>query len=88
MAPTTSKFFNIISFLMQEDNLVNGGDCNRIMILNIMIDWLRKVAEVIDWSLNSSHANSVENLWSIIKRRVEKQKPTNLEELNKFLHNE
>ena len=35
MAPTT---FKIISFLMQEDNLVDDGDCNRIMILNIEVD--------------------------------------------------
>ena len=30
----------------------------------------------------------MENLWSIIKRRVEKRKATNLEELNGFLHEE
>jgi len=48
----------------------------------------REVPEVIDWPSNSPDANPVENLWSIIKRRVEKGKPTNLEELNKFLHEE
>ena len=37
MAPTT---FKIISFLMQEDNLVDDGDCNRIMILNMQVDLL------------------------------------------------
>ena len=47
-----------------------------------------EVPEVIDWPSNSPDANPVENLWSIIKRRVEKRKPTNLEELNKFLHEE
>ena len=47
-----------------------------------------EVANVIDWPSNSLDANPVENLWSIIKRRVEKRKPTNLEELNKFLHEE
>ena len=30
----------------------------------------------------------MENLWSIIKHRVKKRKATNLEELNKFLHEE
>ena len=45
-----------------------------------------EVPQVIDWSSNSPDANPVENLWSIIKRRVEKQKTTTLEELNKFLH--
>ena len=48
----------------------------------------REVPEVIDWPSNSPDANPVENLWSIIKRRVEKRKPTNLEELDKFLHEE
>ena len=47
-----------------------------------------EVPEVIDWPLNSPDANPVENLWSIMKRRVEQRKPTNLEELNKFLHEE
>ena len=47
-----------------------------------------EVSEVIDWPSNILDANPVENLWSIMKRRVEKRKPTNLEELNKFLHEE
>ena len=47
-----------------------------------------EVPEVIDWPSNSPDANPGENLWSIIKCRVEKRKPTNLEELNKFLHEE
>ena len=38
------------------------------------------VPEVIDWPSNRPDVNPVENLWSIIKRRVEKRKPTNLEE--------
>ena len=47
MAPTTFKFFNIISFLMQEDNLVDDGDCNKIMILNIKVDWLSSSCLVV-----------------------------------------
>jgi len=47
-----------------------------------------EVPEVIDWPSNSPDVNPIENLWSIIKHRVEKRKPTNLEELNKFLHQE
>ena len=44
--------------------------------------------EVIDWPSNSPNANPVENLWSIIRRRVEKREATNLEELYNFLHEE
>ena len=48
----------------------------------------KEVPELIDWPSNSPDVNPVENLWSIIKRRVEKRKPANLEELNEFLHEE
>jgi hypothetical protein len=48
----------------------------------------KEVPEVLDWPSNSPDVNPIENLWSIIKRRVEKRKPTNLEELDKFLREE
>ena len=44
------------------------------------------VPEVIDRPSNSPDINPIGNLWSIIKRRVEKRKPSNLDELNGFLH--
>ena len=47
-----------------------------------------EVPEVIDWPSNSPDANPIENLCSVIKRRVEKRRPSNLNELNKFLHDE
>ena len=40
IAPTTFKFFKIISFLMQENNLVDDGDCARTLIRHIKVDWL------------------------------------------------
>src|SRR5208282_2466904 len=48
----------------------------------------KEVPELIDWPSNSPDANPVGNLWSIIKRRVEKRKSTNLQELNEVLHEE
>jgi transposase len=48
----------------------------------------KEVPETIDWPSNSPDVNPVENLWSILKRRVEKRKPSNLDELNQFLHEE
>ena len=47
-----------------------------------------EVSEVIDWPSNSPDTNPIENLWSVIKRRVEKRGPSNLNESNKFLHDE
>jgi transposase len=48
----------------------------------------QEVPEVIDWSSNRSDVNPVEDLWSIIKHRVEIPKPTILEKLDKFVHEE
>ena len=37
---------------------------------------------------NSLDVNPIKNLWPVIKRRVEKRRPTGLKELDKFLHEE
>ncbi|CAF2657659.1 unnamed protein product [Rotaria sp. Silwood2] len=47
-----------------------------------------KVPETMDWPSNSPDINPIENLWSILKRRVEKRKPSNIDELDQFLHEE
>jgi transposase len=55
----------------------------------IVQDFLREhVPEIFDWPSNSPDVNPVENLWSIMKRRVEKRKPSDLDELDQFLHEE
>jgi transposase len=48
----------------------------------------KEVPETIDWPSNSSDINPIENMWSILKRRVEKRKPSNIDELDQFLHEE
>lgn len=48
----------------------------------------KHVPETINWPSNSPDVNPMENLWAILKRRVEKRRPRNLEELEKFFHEE
>ena len=47
-----------------------------------------EVPETIDWPSNSPDINPIENIWSILKRRVEKRKTSNIHELDQFLHEE
>ena len=47
-----------------------------------------EVLDTIDWLSNSQDINPIENIWSILKRRVEKRKPSNIDELYQFLHEE
>ena len=63
---------------MQEDNLIDDGDCNRSndpKYKNRPAQQFlsSEVAEVIDWSSNSSDANPVENLfWKNEKQQISK----------------
>jgi hypothetical protein len=45
----------------------------------------QEVPETIDWLSNSPDVNSIENLWSILERRIEKRWPSNIDELERFL---
>ncbi len=43
------------------------------------------MSEVIDWPSNSLDLNLIENLWSIVKRNVEKKMPKNTDDLRRFM---
>lgn len=43
------------------------------------------VPAVMDWPSNSPDLNPIENLWGLVKRNVEKRKPKNLDDLEKFM---
>jgi hypothetical protein len=93
MVSTTSKFFKIISSTTPETKFVphwrlqQGDDPkHKIRVANELLS--EEVPEIIDWPRNSLDISPMDNLCSIIKLRVEKRKPINLEELDKFLHEE
>lgn len=44
--------------------------------------------KTMDWPSNSPDLNPIENLWQIIKNKVEKRMPRNIEELGEFLAEE
>ena len=48
----------------------------------------RKVPKTIDLAPNSPDLNPMENMWSILKRRVEKRKPSDTDELEAFIREE
>ena len=41
--------------------------------------------EIIDWPSNSPDLNPIENLWSIVKRNVERKMPKNISDLRRFM---
>ena len=51
--------------------------------------WLAmNVQHVMNWPSNSPDLNPIENIWNIVKRRIEKRKPTNIGDLKVFLGEE
>jgi len=39
----------------------------------------------MDWPSNSPDLNPIENLWAIVKGRVERRQPKNITELERFM---
>ena len=55
----------------------------------LVMDWLNNwVPEIIDWPPYSPDLSPIENIWAILKRRVELRKPKNQEELRQFIEEE
>ena len=46
------------------------------------------VPELLEWPANSLDLNPIENYWNVIKRRVEKRKPANIDEMEQFMKEE
>jgi transposase len=51
--------------------------------------WLTaNVPAVMNWPSNSPDMNPIENIWNIMKHRIEKRKPININELKTFIDEE
>ena len=50
--------------------------------------WEQNIDILGPWPGNSLDLNPIENLWSILKRRVDKQKPTNSDKLQALIMQE
>ena len=46
------------------------------------------VPSVMDWPSNSPDLNPIENLWAVLKRKVELRQPKNIGELESFMEEE
>ena len=56
---------------------------------NICKQFINKnVPQLLRWPSNSPEVNPIENIWSIVKRKVEKRNSKNIDELGLFLAQE
>ena len=88
-----SIFLNTISYQMPRCNLSDGGDFNKIMTpkhtSGVAKEFIKNnVPELLECWANSSDLNPIENYWHVTKRRVEKRKPTNIDEMEQFMQEE
>ena len=68
-------------------NKHDGAACHKAKVI---AKWLGEQNSDIlgPWPGNSLDLNPIENLWSILKRRVDKQKPTNSDKLQALIMQE
>ena len=47
-----------------------------------------KIPNLLEWPSNSPDLNPIENYWNVLKRRVEKRKPENIDDLEEYMNEE
>ena len=78
LLPAATKEFRQNWCLQQDNDPKHTSNIAKQFINN-------KVSRLLKWPSNSPDVNPIENLWSIVKRKVEKRKPKNIDELELFL---
>ena len=83
LLPTMEEQLGDEQCLFQHD----GAPCHKA---NVIPNWLREqnINILGPWPGNSPDLNPIENLWSILKRRVEKQNPTYSDKLQALIMQE
>ncbi|NP_001133228.1 transposase-like [Salmo salar] len=83
LLPTIQEQFGDDQCLFQHD----GAPCHKAKVIT---KWLgeQNIAILGPWPGNSPDLNPIENLWSTLKRRVDKQKPTNSDKLQALIMQE
>uniref|UniRef100_A0A9J8AJZ0 Tc1-like transposase DDE domain-containing protein n=1 Tax=Cyprinus carpio carpio TaxID=630221 RepID=A0A9J8AJZ0_CYPCA len=81
LLPTTQQQFGEEQCIFQHD----GALCYKAKVIT---KWLGDQNVLGPWPGNSPDLNPIENLWSILKRRVDKQKPTNSDKLQEVIMKE
>ena len=82
LLPSAKRLFKKGQWWFQQDNDPKHKS-------HLVQDWIKgKGIDVLDWPPYSPDLNPIENLWSDLKRRVEKRNPKNIEKLAEFLKEE
>jgi hypothetical protein len=79
-AERSIKVLHPKKFIFQQD----GATCYTSVA---SINWLKSVRwTVSSWPSNSPGLNPIENLWKLMKEKVEKTRPTNLKDLEEIIN--
>uniref|UniRef100_A0A3Q2FGN4 Paired domain-containing protein n=1 Tax=Cyprinodon variegatus TaxID=28743 RepID=A0A3Q2FGN4_CYPVA len=83
LLPTIHEQFDDDKYFFQHD----GAPCHKA---EAVTKWLKDhEVEVLDlWPENSPDLNPMQNLWSFLKKQVDKQKPTNCDQLQALIRQE